>query len=121
MSFDRNALFAMFKPKVVPVTVDVGDDKFEVFVKELSAAQVFDLQKKQKAVKDKDKTDEAANKAFALLLLSEALCDENGEKVMDTAEAQGLLSMKVAAFNRITEVVAEAVGLGGNKEEGKAA
>lgn len=119
MTFETNALLAMFKPKVVPVSVEVGDDKFEVFVKELSAAQVFDLQKKQKTVKDKN--DEGANKQFALLLLSEALCDEGGEKVMTTEQAQGLLSIKVAAFNKLTEVVATAVGLGGGgSEEGKA-
>lgn len=103
--FDKQSLLSMFKPKVVPVDVVVeGEDTQHVFVKQLSANQVFKLQEMQKQKG-------ADNKSFALYLLSEALCDENGQSALTADEAKQLLGMQIKGFNALVGAVAEAVGL----------
>jgi len=112
--FDRAALMAMFKPKVVPITVQVGDDVMHLFVKELSAAEVFELQELQK---EKG----ADGKMFAIRLVSKTLCMEDGQPALTLEEAKELTQLKIQAFNKMAEAIAMAVGLVPPKEEaGKA-
>lgn len=107
MTFDKEALFSMFQPKVVPISVEHDGTTMELFARELSADQVFRLQDKQKAQKKGDQD----NEGFTISLLSQSLCDESGKLVLSEAEAKRLAGMQVGAFNKVAKAVAEAVGL----------
>lgn len=104
MTFDKDVLFSMFQPKVVPITVEHDGATMELYVRELSADQVFRLQ-------DQQKKNGQDNEGFTISLLARALCDENGKSVIDEKEAKRLASMQVGAFNKVAKAVAEAVGL----------
>jgi hypothetical protein len=113
MSDFRKQLLAMWAPRVLPVKVTAGGRDLDVHVRELSAQQIFDLQAKHK---------EGGGDAgtFALLLLSSTLCDEKGAAIYDGVDsARETLLLKAEAFNKLTEAVAKANGLGG-VEAGKA-
>ena len=104
MTFDKDLLFSMFAPKVVPVTLEHEGAKQELFVRELSADQVFRLQEQQKKNGEN-------NELFTINLLSAALCDEDGKRIFDEKSARALSGMQVKAFNALAKAVAEAVGL----------
>lgn len=115
MDFNRESLLAMFAPKVVPITVTVGDETANLFVKELSAEQVFELQAKQKDSK-------ASSKTFAIQLVAMSLCEADGTLLMTVEQARDMTKVKVQAFNVLAEQIAVAVGLKkeGEDEKGKA-
>lgn len=110
MSFDKQVLFSMFRPKVVAISVEHEGETLDCFVRELSADQVFRLQESQK----KNNGD---NEQFTINMLSQALCDEEGKQVVTTSDAKKLKDMQVAAFNKLAQEVAKAIGLSIEKKE----
>jgi type II secretory pathway predicted ATPase ExeA len=109
MNFDKAGLLQMFAPKVVPITLELDGQSASLYVKELDAAQVFDLQEKRKANSD--------NRTFAVMLIASALCDEEGKPVLTVEEAKDLMKFKIQAFNRLAEKIAQAVGLSEQEPE----
>ena len=103
MNFDRAALLAMFKPAVVEVDLTINDKTCHLYVKQLSAAEVFALQDASKKNSD--------NRAFSNRLLSAAICDAEGNSVLSEKEAGELAEMTVGSYNKLAEVVAEACGI----------
>jgi len=104
MAFDKEIL-ALFKPVVVPITIEYKGNLVQMHAKELSAKQVFAMQKKQKAGAAAD-SDE-----FMVSLIAESLCDENGAPKVTYEEARDLFDSSINAFNKVAEAVATAVGL----------
>lgn len=105
MTFDKNLLLKTFAPRVVPIKVEYDGKVVELFARELSARQVFELQATQK---EKGTVD---NEAFTEALISQTLCDADGKPVLTKTEARSLAEMQVKAFNALAEAVAKAVGL----------
>lgn len=114
MSFDKAVLFSMFRPKVVAVSVEHEGQTLDCFVRELSAEQVFRLQAMQKENK-------GDNEAFTINMLSQALCDEEGNPVVNATDAKKLKTMQVAAFNKLAQAVAESIGLSTEKKKAEGA
>lgn len=110
MTFDKRLLLKTFAPRVVPIKVDYDGKVVDLFVRELSARQVFDLQ----AVQKKEGAD---NESFTTALVAQALCDEEGKPVFNLEEAKELSGMQVRAFNKMAEAIAVAVGLQPVKKE----
>jgi hypothetical protein len=113
MTFDKNLLLKTFAPKVVPIKVEFDGKTVDLFARELSARQVFELQAAQKK-------DGADAESFTSSLIAQTLCDENGKPVMTEAETRSLAEMQVKAYNKLAEAVAIAVGLGKVEAEGAA-
>jgi hypothetical protein len=101
--FDKKQLLEMYAPKVVSITVDHDGKKVDLFVRELSAKQVFDLQRVQKNNPD--------HEMFSIQLVAQALCDEKGNLVLTEEDARELAGMKVGAFSKLSEAVAKGIGL----------
>lgn len=115
-SFDKAGLLAMFQTKIIPIQVELDGQVANLFVRELNAKQVFDLQDERRKA---EAAGTNATKRFAVMMVSEGLCNEDGSKLFTPAQAEELLQLKMAAFNKLSEVVAEAIGLGGPKKEGE--
>jgi hypothetical protein len=108
--FDKQSLLTMYAPKIVPIEVTVDGVSQAFFVKQLSAKKVFSLQ-------DVQRSKGANNQEFALLLISEALCDEDGKPVISREEARALLEVRIDAFNDLVGKIAQAVGLNATPEK----
>jgi hypothetical protein len=107
MSYDRDALLAFFKPNIIKAEVTVEGKTQEIFVKELSAEEVFDLQSKRK----KNGDENTNNKEFAKQLLSTALVDEDGHPLFTKEDVGRLFGAKIKVFNELSRVVAGTAGL----------
>jgi hypothetical protein len=109
MSSDKAGLLAMFQTKVLPIQIDLDGQIANLYVRELNAKQVFDLQDERKKA---EAAGTNATKKFAVQMVSEGLCNEDGTRMFTTAQAEDLLQLKMSAFNKLAETVAEAIGLG---------
>src|SRR6187455_182351 len=104
--FDKQGLLSIFAPKIKECTVAVPgvDQEITVYVKQLSTAKVFELQKQQK---EKNVT----GMKFSLLVLQETLVNDDGTPAYTSAEINELLGTNIAFFQALSKVCAEASGL----------
>lgn len=105
-----NDLIDLFKPRIVPVKVEFDGQTADVYVRELSARQVFDLQRMS------GKKEENNAERFSVKLVSEAICDEEGKRQYSEQDAAKLLGLRAPAFNALVDAVAKATGL--KRDEG---
>lgn len=117
MKFDKQGLLALFIPRVVPVkfTVNPGEE-VTLYIKELSAAKVFELQQRKETSKDKADS----GKEFSLMLLQETLVDEEGKPAFSDEEVRGLMQSKISVFQRLVEIAAQTSGITQGEKKGNA-
>jgi hypothetical protein len=99
MEYNREYLLNIFAPKVIETEVIDNGKEVKLYVRELSAEEVFEIQTLRKRP---DVSDEEKQKEFAVHLLSTALVGPTGEKLFTQEQAKSLLKTKIGAFNSLT-------------------